>query len=265
MVDWLLNLPVAWMAFVVFGGVYLSAGLIYWAVTTLAVGERARAFRAISPGMLSPLGTISALLVAFVAAEVWSDFERAKDAVNREASALRAVILLTGSFPGEPGTRLHTLVRRYITETVTQEWPAMARQHATLTISPPALEQALQLTLALPPRGEGQATAQRDMVASLHNALEARGQRIVISQSNVNWVKWTALLLQAVCTLLAIAFVHSHNRLAAALAMALFATAVAFSLVLIASHNRPFTGEISVRPDILLQVIPEGGTSARAP
>jgi len=265
MVDWLQNLPVAQMAFVVFGGVYLSAGLIYWAVAALAVRERARAFKEISPSLLSPLGTIFALLVAFVAAEVWSDVERAKAAVNREAGALREVILFTGSFPGEPEARLHALVRRYITETVTQEWPAMARQHATLRIAPPALEQALQLILGLTPHGEGQATAQREMVASLQNALDARGQRIMISQSNVNWVKWTALLLQAVCTLLAIAFVHSHNRLAAALAMSLFATAVAFSLLLIASHNRPFTGEISVRPDMLLQVTPEGGTSARTP
>lgn len=265
MIDWLQNLPVAWMALVVFGGTYLSAGVIYWVVTTLAVGERARAFKGISPGMLPPLGIIFGLFVAFVAAQVWGDVERAKTAVNREASALRAVILLTGSFPGEPETRLHALVRRHITEAVTQEWPSMARQHATLTISPPALAEALQLTLALTPRSEGQVAAQREMVASLQNALDARRQRIMISQSSINWVKWTALLLQAVCTLLAIAMVHSDNRLTAALAMALFATGVAVSLVLIAAHNRPFTGEISVGPEMLLQVMPEEGTSARSP
>ena len=265
MIDWLLNLPVAWMTLVVFGGTYLAAGVIYWVVTALAVGERARAFKGISPGMLPPLGIIFGLFVAFVAAQVWSDVERAKTAVNREASALRAVILLTANFPGEPETRLHALVRRYITEAVTQEWPMMAHQRATLTLAPPALAEALQLTLALTPRGEGQAAAQREMAASLQNALDARRQRIMISQSGVNWVKWTGLLLQAVCTLLAIAMVHSDNRLTAALAVALFATGVAVSLVLIASHNRPFTGEVSVGPEVLLQVMPEEGTSARSP
>ena len=123
----------------------------------------------------------------------------------------------------------------------------------------------MQLTLGLTPRGEGQVAAQREMAASLQNAFDARRQRIMISQSSVNWVKWTALVLQAVCTLLAIAMVHSDNKLASALAMALFATGVALSLVLIASHNRPFTGEISVGPDVLLQVMPEEGTSARSP
>ena len=191
MIDWLLNLPVAWMTLVVFGGTYLAAGVIYWIVMALAVGERARAFKGISPGMLPPLGIIFGLFVAFVAAQVWSDVEHAKTAVNREASALRAVILLTANFPGEPETRLHALVRRYITESVTQEWPMMAQHRATLTLAPPALTEALQLTLALTPRGEGQAAAQREMAASLQNALDARRQRIMISQSGVNWVKWT--------------------------------------------------------------------------
>lgn len=265
MIDWLHDLPVFWMALVVFGGTYLTAGVIYWVVMALAVGERARAFKGISPGMLSPLGIIFALLVVFVASQVWNDVDRAKTAVNREASALRAVVLLAGSFPGEPETRLCALVRRHVTEAVTQEWPTMARHHATLTIVSPALAEALQLTLALIPRGEGQVAAQRELVVSLQNAFDARRQRIIISQSSVNWVKWTGLLLQAACTLLAIAMVHSDNRLASAFAMAIFATGVAVSLILITSHDRPFTGEISVRPDVLLQVMPEEGTSARSP
>ena len=115
---------------------------------------------------------------------------------------------------------------------------------------------ALRVVLALKPVGEGQAMAQRELVMALESALEARRQRILISQSGVNWVKWTGLLLQAACTLVTIAMVHCDNRRAAAIALGLFATGIAVSLVLIASHDRPFTGQISVRPDVLRQVIP---------
>ena len=52
--DGLLNLPVAWMAVVVFGATYVITGGIYLLVTKLAVNERARAFKAVSPGMLPP-------------------------------------------------------------------------------------------------------------------------------------------------------------------------------------------------------------------
>jgi hypothetical protein len=48
-------------------------------------------------------------------------------------------------------------------------------------------------------------TAQRQIVTSLEKALEARRQRIIVSRSSVNWVKWACLHAQAVCTLAAIA------------------------------------------------------------
>src|SRR5262249_35253778 len=54
-----------------------------------------------------------------------------------------------------------------------------------------------------------------------------------------------------------IAMVHSDNRLASIIAMGIFATGVAASVLLILAHDRPFTGEISIRPDALLQVMPE--------
>jgi len=256
MINWLENLPIGWMAVVVFGVTYLVAGVIFLLVMALAVGERARAFKSISPGMLSPLGVIFGLFVVFTAAQVWSDFDRANAAVDREASALRAVVLLAGNFPGEPDTRLRALVHRYIEDAVTQEWPAMAQGRATLAMSPARLVEALQFTLGLTPRGDGQVAAQREIIAAVQNALDARRQRIIISQSSVHWVKWTGLLVQALCTLLAIAMVHSDHRATAALALWLFATGVAASIVLISSHNRPFTGEISVSPDVLLQVMP---------
>lgn len=135
----------------------------------------------------------------------------------------------------------------------------MARQHATLTIIPQALADALQLALSLTPSSPGQMAAQREIATALESALDARRQRIIVSGSSVNWVKWTCLLRQAVCTLVAIGMVHSDNRRTAAVAMAIFATGAALSVFLIAAHNRPFSGGLSVRPDLLLQVMPEGG------
>jgi hypothetical protein len=51
--------------------------------------------------------------------------------------------------------------------------------------------------------------------------------------------------------------VHSDDQLTSAIALALFATGVATSVLLIAAHDRPFVGDISVGPGPLLQVLPE--------
>ena len=260
MSDWLLNLPVLWMAVVVFAATYLFAASIYWIVTRIAVNDRARAFKAVSPGMLPTLGILFALLVGFIAVEVWGNFDKAKVAVATEASALRAVVLLAGTFPEEQKARIYALINRHIELAVNQEWPEMAHQQATLSPLPTALIEALHEALALKHADDSQRTAQPEMVKALHTALDARRQRIVVSKSSVGAVKWAGILLQGLCTLVAIAMVHSDNRLACAIALTLFATGIALSLLLIAAYSRPFTGEISVGPDLLKQVIASEAT-----
>jgi hypothetical protein len=262
--DWLLNLPVLWMAVVVFAATYLLAASVYWVVTRLAVNERARAFKAVSPGMLPPLGILFALLVGFIAVEVWNNYDKAKVAVASEASALRAVVLLAEAFPEEQKMRIYALIDRHIDEAVNKEWPAMARQRATLSaLRANALIEMLHDTMTLKPVDDSQRIAQPEMMRALHTALDARRQRIVVSQSAVGMVKWAGILLQGLCALVAIAMVHSDNRLACAIAMTLFATGIALSLLLIAAYSRPFTGEISVRPDLLKQVITSGTTGTQ--
>jgi len=260
MSDWLHNLPVLWMSLLVFGFTYLVTAAIYVAVSVFAVGEGARSFKAISPGLLSPLGIIFALFVAFTASQVWTDTEKAKAEIDREASALRTVVMLANAFPREAEAQLRGLIRRYIADAATQEWSMMANRTANLRAIPGVLAEALQATLALMPNSEGQKTAQREMATALETAFDARRQRIIISQSQVNLLKWLCLFLQAVCALVAIAMVHSDNRLASIIALGIFATGVAASMLLILAHDRPFTGEISIRPDALLQVMPEIGS-----
>jgi hypothetical protein len=58
--------------------------------------------------------------------------------------------------------------------------------------------------------------------------------------------------------------VHSGERLASAIALGIFASGVAACVLLIASHDRPFIGQMSVRPDALLQAIPDAVGAARS-
>jgi hypothetical protein len=133
----------------------------------------------------------------------------------------------------------------------------MARRQATLKVIPASLAQAVEATMALPTSDQGHVAAQREILAALENALDARRQRILVSQSAVNWVKWMVLIFQAVCTLAAIAMVHCDNRATAKLALGLFSTAIAFCILLIVAHDRSFTGQLAVSPAALLQVEPE--------
>ena len=131
----------------------------------------------------------------------------------------------------------------------------MAHQQATLSPLATHLLEALHNVFALKPADDSQQAAKPEMIRALRTALDARRQRIVISESAVGAVKWVAILLQALCALVAIAMVHADNRRACAITLTLFATGVALSVLLIAAYSRPFTGEISVTPELLKQVI----------
>jgi hypothetical protein len=253
---WLHSLSLFWLVAFVFGVAVLVTAAIYAVVISLSTGERGRAFASISPGLLPPMGIIFALLVGFLAAQVWGAGERGAAAVSEEASSLRSVVLLSSEFPGPPEARMRSLVHRHIEDAVTKDWPQMAERGAKLSVVPQPLADLQALVLGLRPDSPGQTIAQQEIVKSVEQALDARRQRIIVSQSSVNGAKWGAVISLATLTLLAIAFVHSGNRRTAAIAMALFAAAASVAIVMIAAQERPFAGHFAVTPTPLEQVEP---------
>ena len=262
MVDWVFNLPWLGMAIAVFLGTFLVSALIHLAVARLAANGYGEAFKMLSPGMLPPLGIMFGLLVGFIAAQVWTDFERAKTAVASEAIALRSIVVLSRRFPGESEARIHALVNKHIETAVKQEWPDMAMQRTSLKNRAQHLIEAIDVAMSLNGLDDSQKLAQREMVSQLQQATDARRQRIILSETALTPIKWTAVLLQALATLIAIAMVHSANRLTSAIALGLFSTGIALSIMLLGAYARPFSGDVAVRPDLLEQVIAvdsEGG------
>jgi hypothetical protein len=132
----------------------------------------------------------------------------------------------------------------------------MAKRSASLKIAPSALADNLRLVLSIVPNSSGQIVAQRGMVSAIEQALEARRQRIILSRARVNWIKWTCLFEQASCILITIALIHCANRGATLIAMWIFSTGIALCVLLIVSHDQPFSGDIAVKPDVLPQVRP---------
>ena len=113
MTDWVQNLSLAGLIVVVVAVTFLSSLAVYVVVMRLAVGNRREAFKALSPGMLPPLGLLFGLLVGFLAAQVWSDAGSAQAAVNHLRPAWACSSAATSSMrPRGSGRRWHTAGRR---------------------------------------------------------------------------------------------------------------------------------------------------------
>jgi len=228
------------MGLIIFGTAYLIAAVVFFCATRLT-SDRSRL---VDPGILSPLGVVFGLLIVFTAAQVWGDLERANSAVAEEASALRNVVLLANVLSENNKSRLRELIERHIDVSETEEWPAMAAGRAAIA-TPTALREALREVLAFPTIDETQKTAKAEIIDALQKALDARRQRIVISQTTVSRVRWFGLLVTGLCVMIGIAFAHLDNRRNCRVALALFATGMAASIFIIAAHSRPFNSTVS--------------------
>jgi hypothetical protein len=184
----------------------------------------------------------------------------AKRAVSAEASALRDVVILAKSIPDETARGLLLLIGSYVDQSAKEEWPAMATKtveqvtHNVCECSA-SLVNALQYMRAWRPEDYWQRMHQHDIIDALEQVRTARRDRILVSEADVGSVRFTALPVIALTLLILIALVHSGKWGACGIALILCATVIAAATLPIAAYSNPFSGERSVSPQVLLEVM----------
>ena len=95
-------------------------------------------------------------------------------------------------------------------------------------------------------------------MVALERALDARRNRVRLSQAEIAPIQWIAIMVIAVLILITLAMIHIDKRLAMAITMFIFSTAVAFCLVLLMVYDRPFgTGGFVIQPTVLRDIMPD--------
>jgi uncharacterized protein DUF4239 len=186
---------------------------------------------------------------------VWSNFDRANQYVGQEAGALRETILLTDALPSEVRKAVRKAVKKHLDFIESEEWPAMASGRATLQSIAVALAEAMTALLSFTPAQSNQQLAQQRALVAIEQALEARRNRVLLSQSEIAPIQWIAIIVIAVLILITLAMVLIEHRLAMAITMFIYSTAIAICLVLLLVYDRPFgAGGFVIRPTVLQAV-----------
>jgi Protein of unknown function (DUF4239) len=242
----------------VFGFCYLLATVILCIALMLSKRAVAQSLKTITPTTLTLVGVILGLVIGFLAARVWANLDRANQYVGQEAGALREAILLTDSLPADVRKGVRQAIKRHIDLIQSEEWPAMARGTATLESIAVGLAEAMTTLLSFTPVQSNQQLAQQRALIAIEQALEARRNRVLLSQAEIAPIQWTVILVLATLILLTLAFVHIDRPLAIGVSLFIFSTAVAICLVLLIVYDRPFgAGGFTVRPTGLRAVVPD--------
>ncbi len=254
---WVEDQPTLLVAVLVFGFCYLLAAVIFVASVFVLRLPGATGLHATSPAMLSALGVVTGLVIAFVASHVWSNLTSAENYVIHEASAVRDTVLLAEVLPDEMRTKVRSGVKAYLHFIDTEDWSAMSKGHANLRRPPPGLTDAMNTVLAANLSGSGQQISQQRIVIAIQQALEARRQRIFLSEASIETTQWVAIFILAFLMLIAIRIVHA-DRIAAAANLFIFSSAVAACLVLLIVSDRPFSaGGVTLQPGALHEIAPD--------
>jgi len=125
------NTPV--IVLLTFAFAYVLAAFVFGAARIVATRRLAADhLKATTPAMLTPLGMIIGLLIAFHAARVWANLDHASAYVAHEASAIRQTELLANALPLDVRTAVHGGIMTYLQFAEGEDWPAMAQSRATL-------------------------------------------------------------------------------------------------------------------------------------
>jgi hypothetical protein len=255
MVLWIESHETRIIALIVFGLLYFAAIVIFLVVVLLHRRDRAGHISATTPVVLSPLSVIFGLLMAFLAARVWSNLDQAHILVAQEATALRETLIMADNLSHKAAESIRKDIITYLDAVELADWPAMAGGQANLRRKPPGLPDAISVILSLVPTTPGQTLAQQRAITAIEQALTARRGRILLSEAAIDTVQWVVVTVLAVLILLIIAMVNVERPVTLAFNLLIFATAVAACMTLLMENDRPFAaGGNTVQPTALLEI-----------
>jgi hypothetical protein len=241
---------------VIFGCSYVVAALLLLASSCVATRRIGADLRATTPSMLTPLSLIIGLLIAFLAARVWSTLDRAGSYVAQEASSLRETLVLADELPPPIRTSLRQSIGVYMDFIESNDWPAMTMGQVTLSETPKGLAEAIHAVVSFDPRNRGQELAQERLIGAIARTLEARRYRILLSQASISPLQWLVIAILDVLLLSTIAMIHIERPRTAAINMFSFSTGIAACLALLMVHDRPFSaGGYTLEPAALREIV----------
>lgn len=237
---------------VVLGTLAAVAG-VQWGLAQPRWSSWVRSLHGVAPPFINIIGVLFGLTLAFLANDTWSAHDRAMSAVYVEADGLRSIGALTNDLPAPLKARVRAALVDYAHASAA-EWPQLAVRQPSAAVSQRA--DALLTLLAskeiAASAGDG---VQRLLLTKVSEIRTQRDQRIGLSQTHVNPLKWLGMAFLGFVTLLSVTVVHVEQPRAALVAVVLFALAAAPTAAIVLIQGNPFQQPTSVSPEPIVQAV----------
>ena len=198
---------------------------------------------------LQALGTIYAVLLAFVVFSVWNQFNEARVNVDREANEVVDLFRTSDGFPDEQRAHMQAELHRYVDAVIDEEWPAMvAGDEGTIERIGAQLDVIWNSLHGFEPASECHKALHAEALTLFNELSNARTARLSSARMRIPpglrlFLYAGALIMVGSMYLLAVDSFAIHAVISGALA-----GAVSHILYLVSDLDDPFSGEWRVWP-----------------
>lgn len=197
--------------------------------------------------VVAVIGTTYAVLLAFMLSGVWNMFQQAQVNAEEEANDLVNVYRLSAPLSAPLKQQLQKLASDYAEVAVNTEFPALASEQL-----PPQggslVTQMWEAAGQVRPATVNEQIALGQLMSTLGNMTEHRRIRIMQSREMLPPILWAVLIAGGVITVAAACFFGVPNFRFHLLQVIVLSFLISLVLAAIADIDRPYQGDVRVRP-----------------
>jgi hypothetical protein len=218
-----------------------------------------RAHNDVAGFIISVVGVIYAVLLAFIAVAVWADFNKAEGIVEREASLAGDIFVDALNTPDPVGGEIRQHLRDYVELVVQDEWPALKAGKISLRAQA-ALRKLHEAVFRSADRGP----VFQEILGRLNSLYDARRQRLFEANQGMQSVAWFVVIVGGVLTVGFTYFFGAPSRGLHLAMTGVLAASIALVIILIIAFDYPFRGGTSITSDPFVRVLQDMKDSASA-
>jgi hypothetical protein len=209
--------------------------------------------RAMAITMVSVITTINSLLVAFSAISVWDAYNSAERTVDAEATAAGELSRDLAAFGDPVADAASGALRAYLDGVVRYEWPKMQQRASADAQAAARFDRLFDMANRIEPRSERQRVLLGEVLARVNEMAKHREQRLLTLDVAMPATLWGVVVLASVVSFLLL-YILPGTRFHIALVTS-WALTLGLAFFFVLAVDRPFAGEVSVKPEPLRVIV----------
>ncbi len=226
-----------------------------WLVRYVAPATWLHANNEVAGNYLQTLGTIYAVLLAFVVFVVWQQHNETRCAVESEANELSDFYRTIQALPGTQP--VGDSVQKYAKVVVDEEWMAMAHGRCSREAER-ALEEIWHALQSIEPSTKREEALYTEALARFNDLSDVRNHRLYCGLLRLPPSLWVLLLTNGGLVVGSMWIFGLESFAAHALMTVALAGSIAFILFLVSDLDNPFWGSWRVGPDAFERTLGDG-------